>query len=145
MAHLHALGVLIILTRDEEVLLAQHKSTGQWSVPSGPLAGDENVLTAAIREAREKVGVQLTAEELEFVGVIHRRHGPERANMAFVFHALSVPAVQDTPINADPTRCAEVRWFPMEEPPENTSPNTVRGLELLDSGETLSVADWDQA
>ncbi|MBG6136812.1 NUDIX domain-containing protein [Longispora fulva] len=144
MAHLHALGVLIILTRDEEVLLTLHKGTGQWSVPSGPLVGDENVLDAAVREAREKVDVQLTAEELEFVGVIHRRHGPERANMAFVFHALNVPELQGEPVNADPERCAEIRWFPMEEPPEKASPNTVRGLELLDSGESLSVADWEE-
>ncbi|WP_018350472.1 NUDIX domain-containing protein [Longispora albida] len=143
MAHLHALGVLIILTRDEEVFLTQHKASGQWSVPSGRLDGDENVLGAAIREAHAKAGVHLTAEELEFVGVIHRRHGPDRANMAFVFHAPSLPDLQGEPLNADPERCSAIGWFPMEDPPEGSSPNTVRGLELLDSGETLSVADWE--
>jgi len=68
---------LFLVGTDGAVLLLRRCNTGyedgNWSVVAGHLDGSEEVKTAAIREAREEVGVTIDPADLAIVGVMHRK------------------------------------------------------------------------
>jgi ADP-ribose pyrophosphatase YjhB (NUDIX family) len=82
------LAVHIFFIRGGSVLLLRRFNTGyedgNYSVPAGHLEGDETVVQAAIREAREEIGVELRPDEVAVVGTMHRKSGDERVDFFVV-------------------------------------------------------------
>ena len=70
-------AVHLFLLRGGKILLLRRYQTGyedgNFSVVAGHLDGNETVFEAAMREAREEVGVALAAQDVRAVGVMHRR------------------------------------------------------------------------
>jgi 8-oxo-dGTP pyrophosphatase MutT (NUDIX family) len=82
------------------VLLLRRFNTGyedgNYSVPAGHLEGDETVVQAAIREAREETGVETRPGDVTVIGTMHRRSGDERMDFAATLAPLRpvpVPAL----------------------------------------------------
>jgi len=65
-------GVLLI-TEDLEVFLAHSTGTRHWDVLKGQAEAGEKPLAAALREAREEAGLDLSAIEFEDLGVLDYR------------------------------------------------------------------------
>ncbi|MCB0086534.1 MAG: NUDIX domain-containing protein, partial [Caldilineaceae bacterium] len=65
------IAVHIFLVQEEKVLLLRRYNTGyedgNYSVPAGHLDGNEPVTQAALREAREEVGVAIAPAALRVV------------------------------------------------------------------------------
>ncbi|MFA6094830.1 MAG: 8-oxo-dGTP diphosphatase [Candidatus Paceibacterota bacterium] len=64
---------LIFLRRGNEILLAMKKrrfGAGKWNGVGGKCEGEETLTQAAVREAREEIGVGLQEKDLELVGDI---------------------------------------------------------------------------
>lgn len=62
---------LCFLLKDDEVLLAMKKrgfGVGKWNGVGGKVAEGEDVVTAAIREIKEEIGVTVSPDALEPVG-----------------------------------------------------------------------------
>lgn len=70
-----------MLLRDDTILLLRRFNTGfadgQYSLPAGHLDGNEHVIDAAIREAREEIGIEIDASTARVCGVMHRFGGTE--------------------------------------------------------------------
>src|SRR6185437_10686078 len=68
-------AVHLFLLRGGEVLLLRRYQTGyedgSYSVIAGHLDGAEEVISAAIREAREEASITLAPEAVRVVGVMH--------------------------------------------------------------------------
>ena len=71
--------VHLFFIRENDILIARRRNTGyrdgEYSIPAGHLDGDETVVSAGIREAREEVGVELeaaTSASVELCGVRFR-------------------------------------------------------------------------
>ena len=65
-----AVGVGIIITKDEEVLLLKRKyvhGDGSWSTPGGHLEFGETPEECAIREAKEETAVDITDVEFRAI------------------------------------------------------------------------------
>ncbi|MBI3158227.1 MAG: NUDIX domain-containing protein [Chloroflexi bacterium] len=120
-------AVHLFFVRGGQILLLRRFNTGyedgKYSVPAGHLEGGEPVLAAAAREAREEVGVQLDAAGLEVVGVMHRRSEDERID----FFVLA-DDWEGEPTNAEPDKCDDLRWFPLDGLPENVIPYVRRAI-----------------
>lgn len=114
--------------RGGEILLLRRFNTGyrdgEYSVPAGHLDGDETILQAAAREAREEIGVRLDADDIVFSSVMHRREGDERVD--FFVH---VRAWEGEPFNSEPDKCDELRWVRTNALPENTIPYVRRAIQ----------------
>ena len=102
---------------------------GNYSVPAGHLEGDETVVQAAIREAREETGMTLAAADVAVIGVMHRKASDERVDF---FVAASVWTGE--PSNCEPDKCDELRWSSRDKLPANTIPYVRRALENYDKG-----------
>jgi 8-oxo-dGTP diphosphatase len=134
-------AVHVFLLRGDEVLLLRRYNTGyedgRYSVPAGHLDGGETVVAAAIREAREEVGVALDPAEVAVAGVMHRRAEDERVDW-FVAARLW----RGEPENREPHRCDELRWAPLDAPPPETIPYVQRALENFRAGRWFDSFGW---
>jgi 8-oxo-dGTP pyrophosphatase MutT (NUDIX family) len=137
-------AVHLFLVRGDEVLLLRRFQTGyedgRYSVIAGHLDGGETVISAAIREAREEAGITLAAEQVQVVGVMHRRSNDERID--FFVAALTW---EGEIINAEPHKCDELRWCALDHLPENVIPYVRRALENFRSGRWFESFGWDAA
>ncbi len=81
--------------------------SGLLCPPGGHVEQGESFSDAAIREAREEVGVEIEAKDLKPFHIIHRNNdeGQERVDVCFV-----VDAWKGEFVNNEPTKCSELLW-----------------------------------
>lgn len=135
--------VLLLLVHNDQVLLAQRFNTGyadgQWNLPSGKLEHGEDLVGAVIREAREEIAVELDREDLDMVTTVHCRNPEGHARIGFFFRARHW---RGEPRNAEPHKCSQIRWFPLDQLPADTVPYTHAGVELFRRGEPFGLQGW---
>lgn len=112
-------SVHLLFYRNEEVLLLKRQNTGfqdgNWSVVAGRMDGGEEVIDAAIREAKEEAGVVIKPEDIEIVGMMHRKNTASE----WVDFFLYVHDWQGEIMNKEPEKCEELTWFHRNELPDN--------------------------
>jgi 8-oxo-dGTP diphosphatase len=137
-------AVHLFLVRGGRVLLLRRANTGyedgNFGVVAGHVERGEEVRAAAIREAREEVGVSLAPADVVVVGVMHRRAEEERIDFF-----LEVRRWQGEPRNCEPDKCSEVAWFALDDLPSNVIPYVRRSLENYRSGTWYDAFGWDDA
>jgi 8-oxo-dGTP diphosphatase len=121
-------AVHLFLLRGGKILLARRFQTGyedgNYSVVAGHLDGDEEIKAAMIREAREEVGIEIADEDLQVVGVMHRKSNDERVDFF-----LATEYWTGELRNCEPEKCDELTWFELDRLPRNTIPYICRALE----------------
>ena len=110
---------------------------GNYSVVAGHLNGGERVTAAAIREAREEVGIQIQAEDLEVVGVMHRLSDDERIDFF-----LAASSWSGKVSNEEPQKCDRLIWSDLDELPVNVVPYVRRALDNYRSGRWFDSFGW---
>lgn len=141
------LDVMLILTRNGHVLLAQRQGTGYadglWNLPSGKVEDGEHAIGAIVREAHEEIGIRLDPTTLRPVGAVHYRNPEGQARLGLFFANDTDPATQGEPFNAEPHKCAKIDWFPLDMLPHDTVPYTTAGVDLYRHGNHLAIVGWD--
>lgn len=123
--HKAKLASFVIFEREGKILLARRFNTGyadgQYQMPSGHIEANEYPAEAAIREAKEEVGVEIDMNDLEFVHASYRINHVDAAGdyVDFFFKATRWSGEL---VNAEPEKCDEIRWVPIDDLPENTVP-----------------------
>ncbi|MGD2104632.1 MAG: NUDIX domain-containing protein [Anaerolineae bacterium] len=134
-------AVHLFLIRDHSVLLLRRHGTGyrdgDYSVVAGHLDGGEQVRDAAIREAREEIGVEIAPNDLDVVGVMHRLSDDERIDFF-----LAASTWMGNISNEEPGKCDHLAWFPMEELPDNVIPYVRRALTNYRQGIWFDSFGW---
>jgi len=136
-----ASAVHLFLVRHGQVLLLRRFDTGyedgKYSVIAGHLEGGEEVKAAAVREAREEAGIDIAPEDLDVVGVMHRRSDDERVDF---FCVATLWAGQVA--NREPHRCDQLAWFDVEALPGNIIPYVRRALDNYLGGVWFDSFGW---
>lgn len=83
-------------------------------------------MDATVREAREELGIEPYG--CEVVHVLHHRNPGGTARVGLF---LVPGGYTGTPVNAEPHKCAELGWFPMDRLPERTVPYARAGVEAV--------------
>lgn len=104
-------GVAVILLSDEGLWLGRRRSGG-WCIPCGHVEWDETIRSAAVREMREELGVEIELGEL--FDAHSNFHDPAHHTVGIWFEAALPPGAKPRP-GGD---LAEVRLFPLEKLPE---------------------------
>ncbi len=132
----------IFLLQDNYVLLLRRYNTGyedgNYSVIAGHLDGNETIIEAAIREAREEAGVILRPDDLEVIGVMHRRSNDERIDFF-----LATSRWQGQIAIQEPNKCDDLSWYLLAALPENTIPYIRRALENYRQGRWFDLHGWE--
>jgi 8-oxo-dGTP diphosphatase len=112
-------AVHVFFLRGDDVLLLRRLNTGyedgKLSVVAGHVEAGETVTQAAIRERREEVGLEPSANRLRVVGVMHRKSGDERVDF-FLAYRIE----QEDPRNVEAEKCSELVWANMSRLPDDT-------------------------
>ena len=134
-------AVHVFLRRGDQVLLLRRHNTGYmdgcYSVVAGHLDGDEEVVTAAIREAEEEAGIRIQPDDVKVVGVMHRRSSEERVDFFVECGRWS-----GTITNREPRKCDSLSWFDLDRLPDNTIPYVRRALENCRQGRWFDSYGW---
>jgi 8-oxo-dGTP diphosphatase len=119
-----------------EVLLQLRSGTGfmddHWAAAAaGHIEKGESVFEAAAREAAEEVGV--TDVQLEPLCAMHRRYSDEPVDQR-VDYFLLARSWSGEPRILEPDKCADLRWFGLEELPKPVVPHELAVLEAMREG-----------
>lgn len=135
-------AVHLFLIRDGKILLLRRFNTGyedgNYSVVAGHLDGGEQVREAAVREAAEEVGIRIAPEDVEVVGVMHRKSNDERIDW-FVAIRRWTGDIR----NAEPDKCDDLAWFAPGDLPPNTIPYVRRAIENYVHGAWFDSFGWE--
>lgn len=134
---------LLILRRDESVLLLKRQNTdfgnGCYSLVGGKVEPRETFLQTIIREAKEEIGISLSAHDLSCVHVFQRQ-GTENELVVLVFCATKWDG---DPMNNEPDKCSELKWFELDKLPDNILPAHKQALEMIAKGILYSEHNYN--
>ena len=139
----YPLAVHLFLLRGDEILMLRRCNTGyedgKLSVVAGHVEPGEPITEAAVREAREEVGIMLAPERLHLVGVMHRSSDEERVD---IFLTYALDATDAEPVNCEPGKCSELIWMPLTRLPDDTIPYVRAGIDGYRRGEWFQEFGW---
>lgn len=134
----------VFLCRDQTVLLQRRQNTGYmddcWSAgAAGHVELGETAASAAIREAREELGVHVAPEALSAVAVMQRTDGTanpmeQRVDWFFVCDVWG-----GEPLIREPIKCAELSWSRLDDLPLNLPAHERLALDALREGRRSAV------
>ncbi|MEV6429939.1 NUDIX domain-containing protein [Nocardia sp. NPDC051463] len=141
----HLVDVHVLVIRGGELLLSRRRSDdefdGLWHLPAGKLEAGESAAVAAAREAHEEVGIVIDPADLRLFHVAHVIGSGREARLGLFFEALRWTG---DPVNREPDKCYELRWFPLAALPEEAIIRyPLAGIRAFASGSTYSERGWN--
>ncbi|MFJ6572869.1 trifunctional class I SAM-dependent methyltransferase/NUDIX hydrolase/VOC family protein [Streptomyces sp. NPDC091292] len=141
--HTEVVDVHLLLRRGDEILLARRAGTGYADgllhAPSGHVEDGEDVRAALIREAHEETGLTLTPDDLRVAVVMQHRGPGGRPRVGWFFEAEY--GAGGEPYNAEPHKCAELVWSPLNALPDDMVAYSRAALEAYRRGDHF-VLHW---
>lgn len=126
-------GQLLLLRRAGNVY-----ASGLFCLPSGHLEPGESVLSAAIRETREEVGVDSIA--LRFAMVMHHVNSEGCSRIGFFF---AVQHWTGEPLICEDDKCSELRWADPRQLPADTAPYTAAAIGCVQRRVSFATDGWE--
>lgn len=100
-----------------EILLLLRQNTGHldgyYDLPGGHVDENEDLFFAMMREAKEEIGIDIFREDMK---IVHIYHHFKDDMLKFVF---TVNKYEGNLVNNEPEKCKELKWFEIENLPEN--------------------------
>jgi len=130
-------GCLVIILKGNEVLLLKRKNkfdAGTYSLPGGHVDGDEKILEAAIREVKEETNLDLEEKDLEIVSCMHRISEIQEKRLS-IEYLVKTEKIDGEVINKEIDKCEELKFFNINNLPDNMSHYAKRGIEAYLNGE----------
>jgi 8-oxo-dGTP diphosphatase len=135
---------LLLIDPAGRALLGLRQNTGlldgEYDLPAADLEAGESVIQAAIRAARDGLGITVDPEHVEFVHVMHSPLSGGRASFCFRIRRWTGIVV-----NRDRRACAGLRWFPFDHLPETVASTCRAGFEHTAAGAPFSASGGDEA
>jgi len=132
----------LFLIRDGKILLARRFNTGyedgNYSLPAGHHDGSESITYAMARETLEEIGIRINPSDLKMAHVMHKKQADERIDFFF-----TTDKWLGEPVNAEPHKCDDLNWFPLDSLPKNTIPYVRTALANYLKGTYFSEFGWN--
>ncbi len=134
-------AVAFLYSKDSVLLVRRcNASYGNclYSLIGGKIEPGESGIQALLREVKEEVDIDLTAKNLEFVHVLHRK-GTESEFIALCFKAdITGKSFK----NVEPQKHDDVQLFSLDNLPANILPAHKQIIEALSKKQTYSEHGW---
>lgn len=133
----------LLLKRGNEILLGRRKGTGYYDgwygTPAGHIEARELPTEAIIREAKEEIGIDIKAKDVQFVHALYRIAHDETGDRAGYF--FLVEKWQGEPKIIESEKCDDLQWFNIEALPENTVNHEKWAIDYVKKGVAFSQID----
>lgn len=134
----------VVLRRGDEVLLQLRRGTGymdgHWAcAAAGHVERGESVLAAAVREAREELGIVIAPEDLVGLTGMHRTNGTGQAIDERVDWFFECRAWQGEPALMEAEKAADLQWYPLDDLPAAVVPHERAVFDALVKGAVPAV------
>lgn len=135
-------AVHLFLIKDDKILLLRRFNTGFadgcYSVVAGHVDGNETVIKAMQREAKEEANITIDDSQLKVVQVMHRKcEKCERIDYFFVCNEWSGEIA-----NNEPNKCDDLSWFSLHDLPHNTVDYVNSAINNYLNGVSFSLFGW---
>ncbi len=116
---------------------------GFYSLPAGHLDGNETLKDALIRETKEETGLIIESSDLQLVHVMHESSDiTEPADNERIDFYFEASAYNGEPSIIEPHKCDDMRWFNINELPDNTVDKVSVALIHIERGLIYSTYGW---
>lgn len=139
----YAASYILLRQRDRAAFVLRANTSwmnNYYGLPAGKVESDENFTHAAIREAKEEVGVVLTPRQLMPVLMCHRKARQE--DMTWVDVLYVATEWEGQVVNAEPHLHAEVAWFELTSLPKSIIPSQRFMIEQYLAGNAYCEYGW---
>ena len=133
----------VILRKQGKAAFVMRSNTSwmnnHYGLPSGKVEKGERYLAAAVREAKEEVGVDVEENDLRHVLTVHRikTAEPDGAdNWVDVY--FEAETYKGEPYNAEPDIHSSLEWLDPANLPDNVIPAVRQAMEDIALGKTYS-------
>jgi ADP-ribose pyrophosphatase YjhB (NUDIX family) len=122
-------GAVILNDKSEILLLLRNKNpeSNHWSIPGGSVEFYETIEDAVMREILEETSVKI--ELVKLLGVTNHIVVNEGAH--WIAPTFLAKIIEGTPINVETQKHADLKWFSLNDLPENITITTLKALEFL--------------
>lgn len=111
-----------------------------YGLPAGKVEKNEPYLAAAVREAKEEVGVDINQADLKHILTMHRQEpGDDNEWVDLFFEATNWEGELQ---NAEPHVHDKLEWFDLDELPENTITSVKEALQHIRDGDAYFEYGW---
>ena len=134
-------GIFVIFRNEDKVLLQLRQNcsfSGYWGFVGGHLDGNEQIILAAIREAKEEVGVDIRSEDLTLKTICHSNKGEEY--IQFYFECCKWSGEIE---NKEPSKCECLVWHEWNKLPEKTCPYLKEVVKKINKGISFYEDEFD--
>jgi 8-oxo-dGTP pyrophosphatase MutT (NUDIX family) len=136
----------VYLRRGSSVLLQLRQNTGYmdgcWAAgAAGHIERGETASGAAVREAREELGLTLDPAALSAFAVMQRTDGTDDPREQRVDWFFACDAWDGEPRILEPRKCAELAWFDLDVLPERMPEYERTALAALRAGGSATLLD----
>ena len=132
------------LKNENKVLLMRRKNTGyeddKYGFIGGHLEEGEDFKSAIIREAKEEANIELDAEDLKFISIVHKKGTTKNyVNIFFSAHEYSGDIK-----NNEIDKCSDIKWFEIEELPDDIIDIEEKVIENYKKNNYLIEYGWNK-
>lgn len=132
----------IVLKKGNQILLVRRQNTGfadgKLCPPVGHVEEGESFTQAAIREAKEEVGVVIAPDDVKPFHIKCQRHSDGHSGIAVFF---LVERWHGEPKNCEIDKCGEVKWADLNDLPDDLLPYIKTCVERGLKGDFFS--EWE--
>jgi 8-oxo-dGTP diphosphatase len=132
--------VCLLLECEGKWFVGRRQNTGYCdgclNMPAGHIDPDETPREAAVREAKEEVGIDVVQDDIEFMHVQYNRNSDGTHDRTHYY--FKIVSCDLNPINTEPEKCSEVLWIPVGTQLDEFVPFMKEALEAIQAGEQYS-------
>ncbi|MDL2363330.1 MAG: NUDIX domain-containing protein [Patescibacteria group bacterium] len=136
------IAAYVIFRKEGKVAFVMRANTswmnGYYGLPSGKVENDETFTQAAIREAKEEVGVNINPEDLKCVLIAHRKS----KDINWVDACFEASNWDGGLTNAEPHIHSELAWLDPNNLPENVIPSVRHYIGQISAGNSYTEFGW---
>lgn len=116
---------------------------GHYGLPAGKVDHGESITQAAIREAKEEVGVEIKPENLKHKTTVFRTSYDDDPEIFWFDIVFEVTEWEGELYNAEPHKHSDLAWFDLENLPKNVAPYIHFYLEQVKADRPYAEYGWE--
>ena len=111
--------IVVFVINDMKQVLFQKRSANlrympnRWALCAGHVRASESLEDAAIREAKEEMGINILKEELKSFGEVENNIGESDSHLTYFFYVKTNK--KENEFVLQPKEVSEVKWFDIDE------------------------------